>query len=200
MGTRTVGSTSVTSPSMTIRWNDAAAPGLALERMCRTYQLRKSEVVGDGRAVLAELALEELGGAPRRPDLPEPGAPLVIGPVPRIVVGSPALDSRLVEDQRVGPLRVGGGEEDRDANALVGREERRAFDAGVVHDGADVVHPGLERRHVPQSVGQAHAALVEHRDARERREPLRVADEQRLVPDRGEVRQAAAHHDQVGRP
>ena len=31
-----------TSPSITIRWNDAAALGLALERMWRTYQRANS--------------------------------------------------------------------------------------------------------------------------------------------------------------
>jgi hypothetical protein len=32
----------VTSPSMTMRWNATAAPGLALWRMCRTYHARNS--------------------------------------------------------------------------------------------------------------------------------------------------------------
>ena len=156
-------------------------------------------VVRDGGAVLGELALEELGLTPGGRDLAEPGPPLVVALRPLVVRRAPALDAGFVEHEPDRPLRVRRREQDRDANRLVGREDRRPLDLGGVHDGPDVVHAGLERRHVPQSIGQAHPALVEHRHPRERRKPLHVPHEQRLVPHGSEIREAPANDDQIDR-
>ena len=59
--------------------------------------------------------------------------------------------------------------------------------ACIVHHGAQIIHPFLERRH-GDSIGQAGATLVEHDQTTERRETLEVSALGRVLPLQLEVR------------
>jgi hypothetical protein len=78
-------------------------------------------------------------------------------------------------------------------------EERRVLASGGVHHRSDVVHPRLEGGDVAKSIREAHATLVEEDDARERRETLHEADEERLLPNGGQLGERSSNEDQVDR-
>jgi hypothetical protein len=104
------------------------------------------------------------------------------------------------EDETRGALRRRGREERREPRAFLRRPEDGRLGADVVEDRAQVVHARLERRHLAHAVGEAGAALVDQREAREGRELAGEADEQRLLPHREQVAGEAAHEDEVDRP
>ena len=74
---------------------------------------------------------------------------------------------RGVEDRRSDPLRMAGGEEERQRPTLGHSEDRGPFGVRGVHHGADVIHPGLVVGQPVLSVGEACPALVEQDQARE---------------------------------
>ncbi len=91
------------------------------------------------------------------------------------VVRRPASPCRAAHHhERPGPLGVGGREQRAHRPALGVAQDGGALHADVVHDGAHVVHAGLERREVVglDPVGEPDPPLVEEDQARERREPL----------------------------
>jgi len=74
---------------------------------------------------------------------------------------------RTHHDQRRGPLRVGGAEEQAHRPAFGAPHQGGAFRADRVHHGAHIVHPLVERRKlgVRDTVGEPGAAFVEEDQA-----------------------------------
>ena len=166
--------------------------------MCQTNQSTKAVVVGDlGRPFAGKL----LEVAPRPPTGSDVGELLRATPRRSWPTGSRAervpmiLGSKSTRPaQRSGyvaakstpiPVRVAA------------RPEHRALGSGRVHDGPDVVHRGLERLHLADPIRETRPSLVEHQHSTGRREPLHVADQERLVPGREEVSGDAPHEDDV---
>ena len=56
------------------------------------------------------------------------------------------------QDRRVGPLRVGGGEDDSERHAFGPPDEGGTRRADRVHHSADVVHPCFESRRSDDAV------------------------------------------------
>ena len=81
-----------------------------------------------------------------------------------------------------GAFRVGRREEHRHRPAFGDADQRRALRAGGVHHGPHVVHPLLERAD-PRALGEAHAALVEQDQPRERRQLLAEAPVAGVLPE-----------------
>ena len=71
------------------------------------------------------------------------------------------------------------------------------LDVEVVEDGTDVVHPGLEVRHLAHAIRETRPALVEHDDARRGCQPFDVTNPQRLLPGRQELRERAADEHEI---
>src|SRR5215210_40764 len=97
---------------------------------------------------------------------------------------------------------MGRGEQHAHVPAFGMAEQGGVLGADRVHDGANVVHPLLERRQliVGDVVGEAGAALVEQDQARERREPPEEARQLRLLPHELDVRDPAGNVDEIERP
>jgi hypothetical protein len=90
----------------------------------------------------------------------------------------------VFEDQRRRALGVGRGEQHRHDAAVEGSVDRRSFGPCVVEDGANVVHPFLERgqRLERDGIGQAHPSLVEDNDPAKRPEPAEELRHERKLP------------------
>jgi hypothetical protein len=112
------------------------------------------------------------------------------------IVLSDLLDLAASEDESGRPLGVCCREDHREWRPFADTHEDGALGADRVHDGADVVHPLLERAH-GCVVREAHAALVEEDQAREAREPLHEAAVARFFPVGLEVREPAHDEDEV---
>lgn len=80
-------------------------------------------------------------------------------------------------------------------------EDGGAFQADVIHDGPDVVHPLFERRKTPRRrrVGQPYAVLVEGDDAAEGAEAVQEVSEARKLPSRLQVAEPDGDQHQVQR-
>ena len=83
---------------------------------------------------------------------------------------------RVVEDEPSRALRIGRREQERQTRAVLRAPQQRPLRPHRIHDQAQVVHPGLERRWLAESVGETCTALVEHEDTRYRRKALELAD------------------------
>ena len=191
------------------RLTDVAIHDHALDRLPRLPDWRWHACVGrtkpgtPGRP--RRSAHTQQVGAGRTPASPsplhlgQPGPPVPVAAGPRVIGGSAAADRWVVEHLTRRSFRVGRHEQDREPSSLVRREECRSVHAGVVHHGADVVHPGLEGRHLAETVGEAHAPLVEQQHSGECGEALDVLHEQWLIPDGRQVGEAAADDDEIDR-
>jgi hypothetical protein len=102
-----------------------------------------------------------------------------------------------VEDQRLHTLRVAGGEHHGCGSSPRPAVDRPAGAAGGIHHGPDVIGLKLQDRWLIASVRQADAAHVEQDEARERCQPLEVADPGRPLPHDLEVRPYPRCIDQV---
>ena len=71
--------------------------------------------------------------------------------------------------------------------------------ASGVHDRSNVVHPLLDGRHAPISVGQSLSALVESDQAGERGEPAKERRLKGLIPLVLYVGDDPRYEDQIGR-
>jgi hypothetical protein len=71
-----------------------------------------------------------------------------------------ALHVAAIEHEPGHALRMTLGVGDGDGAALREPEQRKAIEAGGVHHGLEVAHPGLERQILRVAVGEAGAALV----------------------------------------
>ena len=128
------------------------------------------------------------------------GRPVVPGRCPGIVVVRvDPLGVRPVEDEGGGPVRVRGGEQDRHGTALRIAEEGGSLAAGGVHDGADVVHAGLEVGQPARSVREPGAPLVEPDQAGERAEPVEEVGRPRFLPIDLQVGDESGNQYQVDR-
>ena len=156
-------------------------------------------VLSTGRAQPVRTFDEVSAVAPAVSDLAQLAAPLLVVRRPRIVRRPEAARRRVVEDEGARPLRIRGREQERDPRAFLRRPEHRALGIDGVHDGADVVHPRLERRHLANRVREAAPALVEQEDAGVPGEILDVVDEQRHVPAGQQVGERAADEHEVDR-
>ena len=97
-------------------------------------------------------------------------------------------------------IRVCGREAHAHRAALGDTEEVRPLDAARIHHGPDVVHPLGERDIACDRIGQAGAALVEHREPRERGEPMQVSREIGPLPGGFDVRDEAGNRHEIRRP
>ena len=106
-----------------------------------------------------------------------------------------------VHDERARAFRVGRGEKGAHRPAFGDPEERRLPGARRVHHGAHVIHALLERRQVGigDPVGHPGAPLVEENQARKRGQAVQKAGDERILPLVLDVRDPAAHDDQVER-
>jgi hypothetical protein len=86
-----------------------------------------------------------------------------------------SCDPRSANFSPAPATKVGGGEQHAHRATLGESEEDRALRTEVVHHGADVVHPPLERGDAAGSIGQALASLVKRDDASERRKTAQEA-------------------------
>jgi hypothetical protein len=91
---------------------------------------------------------------------------------PRIVEGPRRLGHCAPEDERPGAVGVGRREEGAHRTAFRQPDHGCPFGAHCIHDGADIVHSGLQRRRRRDGVGHARAPLVEVDDAGECGEAL----------------------------
>ena len=175
-----------------MRIRSRAAPGLA-EARARADHHRV-------RAASAEGAMFEMSlSAPHT--LLDPGCfRRTVGPGRRpgiVVVGVDPLGVRPVEDEGGGPVRIGGGEEDRHGAALGVAEQGGSLAADRIHHGADIVHPGLQVGQATGPVGQARAPLVEPDQPGERAEPVEEVGRSRLLPVDLEVGDEPGHQHEV---
>ena len=157
-------------------------------------------VAGATREVPAELAELVVAIAPLEPRLAHPPMPLLDSVAHREVGRRDDPRPGVVEHQRHHALRVRGRE--HGAELAPGRpraEQGGALGAGVVHDGADVVHAGLEARQVPGPVGETRAALIEQDQPGEVGEPPAELDEDGLLPGPHQI-DHERHEDQIDRP
>ena len=122
--------------------------GLALRRMYRTNH---PPLLVLGAAGLSRCgALDEVVASPQRSRISRSSFPPVVLVRRPWVVGSPqAAGRRVVEDERGRALGIRRGEQERDPRAFLRCPEDGTLRAGGVHDGADVVHPRLQRRDLP---------------------------------------------------
>ena len=69
-----------------------------------------------------------------------------------------------------------------------------------VHDRADVVHPGLERGHAGDTIGQPGPSLVQHEQPSVLGQSRDVTDKERVLPRREHVSREPAREHQIDRP
>ena len=117
----------------------------------------------------------------------------------RIVGAGETPGPGAVQDHRPGTFGVRGCEQQAQRPALRDPEDRRAVGPDGVHDGADVVHPLVHRRWPGHRVRHPGAALVEHDQPRERRQPAQEASQARFLPGHLDVRDEARHQDEIDR-
>src|SRR6185312_5787687 len=115
-------------------------------------------------------------------------------PVPRLFL----LYLGPHEQQGLSAFGIRRREEHRQWAAFGHADQSGALGADLVHDRANVVHALLERadRNV---VGEAHSALVEHDQARERGKAVVEAPDAGLVAKHLQVREGAVDEDDVER-
>ena len=148
-----------------------------------------AQALGSGDQILAV--------APPVVNLTQLTAPFVFGRRPW-VIGRPEAPRRgVIEDESAGPLRIGRSEQHRDPRSLLGRPEDRTLRVNCVHHGTDVVHPRLQRRHLPYRIREAASALVEEDGPGRLGEPLDVINEEGHIPSREQIGERAAHEDDV---
>ena len=117
-----------------------------------------------------------------------------------VVIGRPGhLRHRLVQHQRPRSPRMCGGEQRGHRASLEPREHRRLFGPGGIENRDDVVHLLLERRRARHGVRQPRPPAVEHDQSRERREPLEVPRDPRLLPVHLDLRHPARDVHEVDR-
>ena len=187
------------------RRQDAAHVDRGVHPHQRRRRRRRAGEPLEPRPPGGEVRVRDAPGGERRERRPGAPAPLGLGgeAFGRLGRQHPAVEVRIaaVEHQRPGPLRAGGGEQQRHRRPLAGPEDRRPAAAGGVHHRAHVVHPGLEvgqmRRVHP--VGEPGAALVEVDQPREPRQPPQQPGVARVLPVHLEVRQQPRHEHQVER-
>src|SRR6476660_9423224 len=80
---------------------------------------------------------------------------------PGMIGGGNPASLRAPYQKRIHALRVSGGEETCHGAAFGNAENVGAFDADIIHHGANVISPLLQRRHFHRSIGKARAAFVE---------------------------------------
>ena len=133
--------------------------------------------------------------------------PLVVAIAPGPFVVGPLPDLGALEHEMGDPLGVGGGEEHRERPSLGLAHDGSPLDAGVVEDGADVVHAGLEWGAWGAARREAHAALVVDDEPAELPQRLGEATEERKgpvdvemadVPEGPDERDVALTRDRVG--
>jgi hypothetical protein len=117
---------------------------------------------------------------------------------PRPVLRLFLLDLCPDEQQSLRAFGIRRREENRQWAPLGHADQSGALGADRVHDGTNVVHPLLERadRNV---VGEAHSALVEHDQPRERGEAVVEAPDAGLFAKHLQVREGAVDEDDVER-
>ena len=105
-----------------------------------------------------------------------------------------------IEDQRLRPLGIGGGEEHAHGAAFRNAEKCRAPAVDGVHDGAHIVHPLLQRGEVADPVGETGATLVEKDETAESAQAGDEVNEIGFIPIMIEVGDEAWHEDKIERP
>jgi len=109
------------------------------------------------------------------------------------------VHDRVEESERARPLRIGGRVERRHRAAVVRAQEDCARGTGRVEDGADVVHPRLERGKLAAEVGETRPPLVEQDQAERTGQPFEELPPVRRLPAVHEVREVVRDVDQIGR-
>ncbi len=124
---------------------------------------------------------------------------LFLGPAPGIIgCPHPARETAADDDCR-GPFRVRRREQDGHRRALGQAEQSSALRPDRVHDGANVVHPGLQRRRAAHPVGHAGSALVEANQPARGRQPLEERDKTLHPPGDLDVSDEPGNEDEIER-
>ena len=130
------------------RRQDAAHVDRGVHPHQRRRRRRRAGEPLEPRPPGGEVRVRDAPGGERRERRPGAPAPLGLGgeAFGRLGGQHPAVEVGIaaVEHQRPGPLRAGGGEQQRHRRPLARPEDRRPAAAGGVHHRAHVVHPGLE--------------------------------------------------------
>ena len=199
VGTRTTGSTSADVGLHRHPEERERRPGAqAAPHVCEEPRAELRVVALLGRP-LAQTSVEELGSTPALPDLTKPRTPLLVAQGPRIVVASRSLRRRVEQDQARDAFGMRRRKERRQARALLRSPQDRTLGAEIVHHRAQVVHARFERRNLAHPVGQSRAPFIDHDHARELRQTLDEANEERLFPDRQDVACEAANEHEICR-
>ena len=143
------------------------------------------------------MLFEELAGSPPFPDRPKLNPPFVFARTERVVLGHDGTGRCVDEDQRFRALRVRGCEERAGLPAFAHAHERHAIRFDSVDNGADVVHPRLERAEIARPVREAGSALVEHDQSREGGEALVHRAPIRIGPRKDEIAELRHEHEVV---
>ena len=150
--------------------------------------LLEGGIVGEAGEVAPQLRALVLAIAPPVAGLPDAPVPVFERGSHGEIGGLDHARPAVLEDEGLNALRIGGGEDGTELTAGgAGAEEGGLFRAGGVHDGAEVVHAGLEAGEIAWSVAQACAALVEEDEAGELGQALAEVNENRLLPGPDEV-------------
>jgi hypothetical protein len=115
---------------------------------------------------------------------------------PRHVVGADEVDQDVAEDETQRPVGVRRREQHPERPGIACDRHDGAMDPDGVEDGPDVVHPILERRRVPDPVGQAGSALIEQDHPREATQALEPRTAVWLLPVQLEMLDEARDPDQ----
>src|SRR5262245_33858535 len=94
---------------------------------------------------------------------------------------------------------MSGREEEAQWTALGHPEQRGPLAADGIHDGVDVVHPGLQGRRTGEPIRESIATLVEDDDSRKRTEPLQERRIAGQLVEELDVRNDSGHEDEVAR-
>ena len=99
-------------------------------------------------------------------------------------------------------IGVGRGEDEPHQPPAQGRDQRRPVATGRVHDRADIVDPGLDRRQGldRHRVGHADATLVERDEPPDLREPSTDLRDRRHVPLGFLMTHPLVRQDEIDRP
>src|SRR4029453_257663 len=128
------------------------------------------ELVVRARVRPASLLLEVVALAPELTDLSELLSPSVRFESIGIVLRLHSARGCVHKDERSRALRIGRREHRTGLTPPAGPDEHRTFGSDCVKHRTDVVHACLEGSQVSWAVREASSTLVEHDQARERRE------------------------------